>query len=263
MIPDTLDQNAVTAAADRVDWLGLARTWTDRLQAVIADRQAQFEVMVEFIRLRQPPGRPVRFLELCAGPGCQSEALLKAFPDAEATVFEYNPFFREMARRNIGRLTSRLTLVGSDLRNAEWHRGLTGGYDAVVSADALAGMPAPSLNGVYAGVRSLLRPGGTFINCDYIRSEDDGVQDLFRQVKRRRHVPDSDRAFARFWAEVERSLGVPGFGDRWLADLSEAESLGTDGRPWPQHREMLRNAGFASAWTLWQHYGDCVYGAIA
>lgn len=254
----SISADAIAKIADRVDWIRLARQWID-CQSVIADRKTQFSVIVDYVRQRE--WKRFRFLELCAGPGCQSEVLLTAFPESVATVFEYNPFFQEMARRYIGRLTNRFTVVGTDLRRSEWATELEGNYDLIVSADALVGHPQDTLINIYRGIFHLLKPGGTFLNCDYVRSEDEPTQEIFRRVKQARSTDENRKAWEKFWADVDEALNTKDYGSRWLGELISPGGPGMNGYTMQQQVRMLAEAGFQASFSLWQHYGDRVYGA--
>ncbi len=255
----TVTAEMVEEVKDRVDWIDLANQW-NACQAVISDRETQFRVMVEYARHRGL--ERFKFMDLCAGSGCQAEALLRAFPEAEATVFEYSPVFQEMARRYVGQLTDRLTVVGTDLRDPDWHAGLEGGYDLIVSADAVGGEPTETMLNIYKGVRSLLKDGGTFINANYVRSDDAEMQTLFHNIKRARHTEANARDWKRFWKAVDDGLGVENYGSVWLSELSEPGGTGIDGRSMTEQHELLFEAGFRQAFSLWQSYGDRVYAAV-
>jgi SAM-dependent methyltransferase len=54
------------------------------------------------------------------------------------------------------------------LADTTWTDGLSGGFDAVLTATAMHWFPAPALAGVYAGVARLLRSGGVFVNADHV-----------------------------------------------------------------------------------------------
>ncbi len=250
----------VKEAKERIDWLDLARQW-NTCQAVISDRQMQFRIMVEYTKQRGL--ERFKFMDLCAGSGGQAEALLQAFPEAEATVFEFNPLFREMARHHVGRLTDRLTIVGKDLRDPEWHADLEGGYDLIVSADAVGAQPAETLLNIYKGIRHLLKDGGTFLNANYVRCDDEQMQAMFRAIKQARHTEDNARDWKRFWQAVDDGLGVENYASVWLRELSEPGDAGIDGRTMAEQRELLLEAGFSQAFSLWQSYGDRVYAAIS
>ena len=45
-----------------------------------------------------------------------------------------------------------------------------------------------TLVNIYAGIRRLLKPGGAFLNANYVRCPDDKTQEVFRRVKRARHA---------------------------------------------------------------------------
>lgn len=105
--------------------------------------------------------------------------------------------------------------------------------------------------------------GGTFLNCDYVRCDDEGTQDLFRSVKEARGGEENNKAWKRFMSQVDESLGVKNYMDVWLGELTpEGEHKGVDGYTMNQQEDILKQAGFSRIFSLWQECGDRVFGGV-
>lgn len=113
-------------------------------------------------------GGASRVLELGSGPGFLAEHLLRARPGVHLVLLDFSPAMHELARRRLGTLLQRVTLVERDFKSVDWPAGL-GYFDAVITNQAVHELRhkqhAPIL---HTQVRKLLKPGGRYLVCDHL-----------------------------------------------------------------------------------------------
>ncbi len=116
---------------------------------------------VELISLR---GGPVeRVLDIGAGTGLMSEAVLAAHPSASIVLLDGS---EEMLSHAAERLRGAdVELVAGDMRDAL----PDGPFDAVVSSLAIHHVEHEEQALVYRAAAERLRPGGVFVNAEHVR----------------------------------------------------------------------------------------------
>jgi tRNA (cmo5U34)-methyltransferase len=115
---------------------------------------------VSVIGLRGGPVR--RVLDLGAGTGLLSAAVLARYTDAELVLVDGSAEMLDQARERL-RVGSATTIV-ADLREAL----PDGPFDAVVSALAIHHLEDPDKRDLLARVHDALRPGGVFVNAEHV-----------------------------------------------------------------------------------------------
>jgi SAM-dependent methyltransferase len=246
--------------ADPVAW---QESWDRQQEAYLPDREDRFRVMLDAVEA--VAGCTPRILDLAAGTGSISLRALRRFPAATPTVLDIDPVLLAIARASVG---DRATVVDADLRAPGWvdalpHRD----FDAVLTATALHWLPLDRLAAVYAEVRTVLRPGGLFINVDH--APDDGLPGLTGKLdaaaasrRRSRQTAGAVLSWQAWWQHVasDPALG-PLVADRRRAfgDGEPAESQ----PPLSWHLDALRAAGYAEAGLIWRGAADAAITGVA
>lgn len=107
-------------------------------------------------------GRAPRVLDLCCGTGASTEAILRAYPDAEVVALDASSGMLAEARKKPMLRDVELVLGdASDPRAA----GVTGTFDGVLMAYGIRNLPDP--DGALARIHALLRPGGAVVFHEY------------------------------------------------------------------------------------------------
>jgi trans-aconitate methyltransferase len=110
----------------------------------------------------------IEVLDVGGGAGVIAEAVLDAFPKATVTVQDFSPHMLAAARERLSRDSARLRTVLSDLADASWTSSAGGPFDLAVSGIAIHNLHDMAvIAACYDGVRSLLKPGGAFIDYDH------------------------------------------------------------------------------------------------
>jgi SAM-dependent methyltransferase len=135
----------------------------------------------EFARILAERGpAPQRILELGSGPGLLAERVLRDVGVSEYVLFDFSEAMMTMAREALGPRPDVTCHLG-DFKAADWHLGLAGPFDAVISMQAVHEIRhkrhVPLL---YSRVKTLLRPGGVLLICDHEPAAD--ADELKRQL---------------------------------------------------------------------------------
>jgi tRNA (cmo5U34)-methyltransferase len=125
-----------------------------------------------------PGGAVRRVLDLGAGTGLLSEAVLARYPDVELVLLDGAEEMLERARERLP-ARSTTTVVG-DLRAALPQ----GPFDAVVSALAIHHLEDSDKRALFARVHDVLAPGGVFVNAEQVLAPTPWLQEREREMWR-------------------------------------------------------------------------------
>lgn len=135
---------------------------------------AFYGTAVAVVGLREGPVR--RVLDLGAGTGLMSAAVLEHYPDAELVLVDGAAEMLEQARDRLP--AGSTTTVVADLREA-----LPGGpFDAVVSALAIHHLEDADKRDLLARVHRALRPGGVFVNAEHVTGDSPWLAGVYRSM---------------------------------------------------------------------------------
>jgi len=127
---------------------------------------------VRLLSLRDGEIRKV--LDLGAGTGLMSSAVLDAFPNAQMVLLDGAGEMLSEARARLPE--SSISTVESDLRDPLPE----GPFDAVVSALAIHHLEDPDKRGLFARIGQVLRPGGVFVNAEHVAGPTPWLERTYR-----------------------------------------------------------------------------------
>jgi len=120
--------------------------------------------------------------------------VLETFPNAQVTLQDFSAPMLEQSRQRLAEFAGRMSFVLADLTDPAWTEKVGGPFDLAVSAIAIHNLGvAEKIAPVYKGVFKVLKPGGTFLDSDYVFA---GGQDGHLQWLR-------EAGFVRVQAEME------------------------------------------------------------
>ncbi len=166
-------------AAQENRWLSEehARTWLENQpNRPDAGRPEQFELLARLLPFDESAA-PI-FTDLGAGHGTLAEVLLDRVPGARAVCLDVNPAMIEAGEERLGRFGTRARYARMDL-GGDWPADADGPFDAVVSSRAIHHLGADAKRVLFAGILERLRPGGWFLNFDYVRAPSDALSELY------------------------------------------------------------------------------------
>lgn len=126
--------------------------------------------------LRERPVR--RVLDLGAGTGLMSEAVLSRYPDAEVVLLDGAAEMLEHARERLA--GARASFLVADLRDEL----PDGPFDAVVSALAIHHLEHDENRDLLRRVVQVLRPGGAYVNAEHVAGATPWLEATYRRLWR-------------------------------------------------------------------------------
>ena len=140
--------------------------WIAKDLGRVAERQPLLAKMLSFAPF--PAGAKLRVLDIGAGYGAVTDAVLTAYPGAEVTLQDYSQEMLDRARGHLSRRSAELRYVLADLVDPSWSAAVGGPFDLVVSAIALHNLAdMGTITGCYRAIHGLLAKGGCFLDCDH------------------------------------------------------------------------------------------------
>lgn len=221
------------------DWQAedYAAYWVTDAESRDPDRAAQLALLADL--LPRPAGRSPRVLDLGAGYGAVTAAVLARHPDAHVTLLDYSDAMLDHARARLATHAAQLDYALGDLTRPDWTAALAAPVDAVVSASVLHNLEdGPRIAAIYAEITRCLAPGGVFLNLDHLRAGGPRVQAQFAALRGARRPADAPAALASPAADAPL---------RFPADLET-------------HLAWLRAAGFVEVECFWKHLQRALYG---
>jgi ubiquinone/menaquinone biosynthesis C-methylase UbiE len=154
--------------------------WIDHDAARDLERRPLLRQMLSFASFSSD-AEPI-VLDVGAGYGVVTEEVLRPFPAARITLQDYSQPMLDRARQRLGDRSDRLSFLLCDLTNASWPSQAGGPFDLAVSAIALHNLADPQkIFACYRAIHGLLKPGGSFLNCDRFV---EGVEPHFAELRK-------------------------------------------------------------------------------
>jgi ubiquinone/menaquinone biosynthesis C-methylase UbiE len=139
--------------------------WVTRDAARDPERRPLLRQMLSFAPF--PRDAELDVLDVGAGYGAVSEEVLHAFPAARVTLQDYSRPMLDRARQRLADRSDQLRYNLCDLVDPSWPKRVGGPFDLAVSAIALHNLREPEkIFACYRAIHDLLKPDGSFLNCD-------------------------------------------------------------------------------------------------
>src|SRR6266516_1323628 len=179
MTVDTCDDNAqIWHSAEMLrDWM-----------AQMGERERKRADQFLFIAQLLPFGEQDAFtlLDLGAGTGAASRALLSFYPNANAILADYSPHMMEEGGRAMAPFEGRYRYVEFDMLTSDWPASLPAPLDAVVTSQCIHHLPDARKRTLFREIGERLAPRGWYVNFDPVRAADPQVDAVWRRVNMRR-----------------------------------------------------------------------------
>jgi len=159
------DTNAAIWKSDQI-----VSTWAAEAAARQRNHGAQWQLMALLLPFAEQDA--FRFLDLGAGTGNASQAILDRYPAATAILTDFSAEMMGAGEREMRRFAGRYEYVEFDMLAGDWPAAIPAGVDAVVTS--LCAFPPPDLRkqSLFAEIHERLVPGGWYLNYDPVRADD-------------------------------------------------------------------------------------------
>lgn len=243
---------------DLVEW---KRRW-EAQESRMRYRDLRFEIIIAAVRAHCDDAP--RILDLGCGPGSLGQRLTEAIPRCRVVGIDADPVLIELGRKVLA-YNDRISFVDADLGDTDLSR-IGDGFDAAVSTTALHWLQLEPIRQLYRSLAVMLRPGGIFLNGDWLHGSGSPTIDalLLRIRSREAGEPprDEGETFEQWWEAIrDESALKEAFIERDRREYHHPED--DDDTPTLQEHEVaLLDAGFAEVGTLWQNINSRVLVAI-
>jgi tRNA (cmo5U34)-methyltransferase len=208
------------------------------------------------------PEQPIRVLDIGAGYGALTKVILDSFPHSTVVVHDYSEPMLVEARSYLSGASDSVTYARGDLMSDDWHKDISGKFDAVVSSIAIHNVRLPTrIKAVYRDVFSMLSDGGCFFNVDYVSAPGKAVSqarqhaDLMDQRYRLRQETGVWYPIDEVQRRLDEVAGPRRAGTRTLDPDEEPRSLENNLR-------WLSEAGFGQVECFWHDGRRALMGAF-
>ena len=234
---DPADTNAaIWKSAEAVE------AWTAEAERQERGRQAHRRLTALLLPFGEPD--EFTFLDLGAGTGAASRAILDLRPRSTAILADYSAEMMRAGERQMRRFAGRYRYVEFDMSaGREWPAAIPAGLDAVVTSMCVHHLPDQRKQGLFAEIYDHLAPGGWYLNYDPVRPGDLVVEATWERVND--HDDPEAAAGRRSRTPLEQA--------RWDNHVRYIAPLG------PQ-LGYLRSAGFEGIDVYWKQMENVIFG---
>ncbi len=230
------DTNAAIWKSDEI-----VATWAAQAAERERNHGAQWRLMADLLPFDEQEN--ATFLDLGAGTGAASHAILERHPQSTAILADFSPEMMGAGETQLRAFDGRYRYVEFDLAVGAWPAALPESVDAVVTSLCVHHLPDERKQSLIGEIFQRLRPGGWYLNYDPVRSEDPVVAATWARVtdagdpeaaRKRRHRTAPEQA--RYENHV-----------RYISPL----------RP---QLDYLRSAGFLGVEVWWKRLDYVIFG---
>ena len=233
---DPADTNAaIWQSAEAVE------AWAAEAQRQEGSREAHRR----FMALMLPFGErdEFTFLDLGAGTGAASRAILRLYPRSTAILADFSAEMMRASEREMEPFAGRYRYVGFDMAAGEWPAEIPAALDAVVTSMCVHHLPDDRKQGLFAEIWASLAPGGWYLNYDPVMPPDPVVEEAWLRAGDRR---DPTAAHKRQHRTPEEQFRYENH-VRYMIPLDPQVGF-------------LRAAGFEGVDVFWKELDFVIYG---
>jgi tRNA (cmo5U34)-methyltransferase len=234
-----VEQPDTNAAIWRSD--DIVAAWAAEAAARQRNHGEQWRLMAELLPFAGQAA--VTFLDLGAGTGAASRAILERHPRSTAILADFSPEMMGAGEAELRPFEGRYRYVEFDLLAGPWPAGIPAEVDAVVTSLCVHHLPDQRKRSLFGEIFERVRPGGWYLNYDPVRAADPVVTAVWTRVideenpdaARKRHHRTAEEQ-ARYENHV-----------RYISPLDE-------------QLEYLRSAGFHGVEVWWKRLDYAIVG---
>ncbi len=183
------------------------------------------------------------FLDLGAGTGAASRAILDAHPRSTAILADFSAQMMGAGEREMQPFAGRYRYVEFDMTAGAWPAAIPAALDAVVTSMCVHHLTDERKQGLFAEIFGHLVPGGWYFNYDPVRAPDPVVEAAWERANDHEDPAAADK----------RRHRSPQQQARWDNHVRYMIPLS-------QQLEYLRSAGFEGIDVYFKQLENVIYG---
>jgi tRNA (cmo5U34)-methyltransferase len=185
------------------------------------------------------------FLDLGAGTGAATRAVLDRYPKASAILADYSSQMMNEGEKALGPFRGRYRYVEFDLGAADWPAEIPRQVQAIISSLSVHHLPDRRKRELFTEVFDRLAPGGWYLNYDPVTADDPVVEEAWQRVNDRRDPQ----------AAAKRSHRTP-------EEQFHYENHVRHMAPLAPQLQFLLDAGFRGVDAYWKELDYVIYGGM-
>lgn len=216
---------------------------------VIPRRRDQIEFTLQLIPHEHT--KPIRVLDLGAGQGTLTEAILQTFPNGSVVWLDGSADMMKIAQERLGKYRNRISFVLEELNYPPWLKSLEGKFDVVVSSLAIHHLGDRRKRALFREVWGITKMGGSIIIADLVKAESKLLEKKYERV-----WLETIRRQAKEIAGIERTYEE--------VEAKHREFQTGEDRPATLEAQLkwLRQAGFIDVDCFWKYACFAIFGGF-
>ena len=218
-------------------------------QIVVPARAEQIAGLLTLLPFN--PNEPFRVVELAAGQGFLSSALLTCFPQAQVLALDGSPAMRAATQQKLHSFTARASVAAFDIASLDWLPCLAEA-DAVLSSLCVHHLKGPEKQQLFAAICERLSARGTLLIADLVEPQRAEARNLF----------------AATWDQITKTQSLAESGSTALYEKFVTSEWNyyrfndPDDHPSSLFEQLvwLKEAGFQGVDCFWLQAGHAIYG---
>ncbi|HEX9541143.1 MAG TPA: class I SAM-dependent methyltransferase [Streptosporangiaceae bacterium] len=218
-----------------------ATTWASEAQKHERNRAAQRRFMAVLLPFAEQEA--FTFLDLGAGTGAASRAILGHYPRSTAILADFSSQMMAAGEHEMQPFAGRYRYVEFDMSTGQWPAAVPAALDAVVTSMCVHHLPDERKQGLFAEIFDHLVPGGWYLNYDPVSTGDPVVEATWQRVSDR----DDPEAASKRLHHTPQQQALYDNHVRYIIPLT-------------QQLDYLRSAGFQGVDVYWKQLENVIYG---
>ena len=219
----------------------MVQHWVKEATAQERNRTEQRRLMADLLPFADD--QEFTFLDLGAGTGAASRAILERHPRATAILADFSAQMMAAGESQMQPYSGRYRTVEFDMTTGEWLAAIPSQLDTIVTSMCMHHLTDERKQGLFGEIFEHLVPGGWYFNYDPVSAPDPAVGQIWQRVSDRENPEAAHR----------RQHRTPEEQTRWENHVRYIIPL-------DQQLKYLRSAGFAGIDIFWKKLENVIYG---
>jgi len=217
--------------------------WVREAEAQERNRVEQRRLLADLLPFDD--SAEVTFLDLGAGTGAASRAILARHPGSSAILADFSAQMMAAGEEQMAPFAGRYRTVEFDMTAGVWPDEIPARLDAIVTSMCVHHLTDERKQGLFAEIFEHLGPGGWYLNYDPVAAPESAIGQAWERVADRE---DPEAAHKRQHRTPEQQA-------RWDNHIRYIIPL-------DQQLGYLRAAGFAGIDVYWKKLENVIYGGF-
>jgi tRNA (cmo5U34)-methyltransferase len=219
----------------------MVQHWVKEATAQERNRAEQRRLMADLLPFGD--GQEFTFLDLGAGTGAASRAILERHPRATAILADFSAQMMAAGEPQMRPYAGRYRSVEFDMTTGVWPADIPAQLDAIVTSMCVHHLTDERKQGLFGEIFDHLVPGGWYFNYDPVSAPDPAIGQIWQQAGDRENPEAAHR----------RQHRTPEERARWENHVRYIIPL-------DRQLSYLHSAGFAGIDIFWKKLENVIYG---